>query len=73
MYNVQEFFDRASKKLFEISDDRLTVTNKSNFDQATGRGHTIYCNYPINSMSNFIYKWTFKFEGPQEQHLLDLE
>ena len=56
-YRIQECFDRAPDT-FEISDNNLRVKNVSN----SGWKHTVYCQYPIPSMSNLIYEWTFKFQ-----------
>ena len=57
-YYVSEYFDRAPGS-FKISEDKLTVTNVSN----GGWSHTIYCHYPIQSISELVYEWIFKFEG----------
>ena len=66
-YYIQEFFDRAPENLFEISDDKLAIINKSNFDSWSGWDHTIYCHYLIDSMSDLLYKWTFKFTGESNE------
>ena len=56
---MRECFDRAKEKLFKISDDKMTVTNVCNKSWE----HTIYCQYPIDSMSNLKYEWTFKWKA----------
>eukprot|EP01084_Bolivina_argentea_P188005 323726_1 len=52
-----EYISKARDDLFEISNDKRTVTAKK---EEFSMKHTIYCNQWIHSMSNAIVKWTFK-------------
>ena len=56
-YFLPEFFDKARRDCFKISDDKLTVTciKRCNYNQ-----HTIYMKKWIESTSCCIAKWRFK-------------
>eukprot|EP01084_Bolivina_argentea_P167324 290415_1 len=55
--HVIEFFSKARNDYFEISKDKLTVTNIGKHCHKSI--HTIYCNKSIDSTSNIIVKWKF--------------
>ena len=56
-YYLNEYFARALRNCFVISDDKLTVTK---IDEHPDWNHTICLNEEIQSMSNAIVTWQFK-------------
>ena len=56
-YYQNEFITKYRKDCFEVSEDKLTITN---IKQVGFLAHSIYFNQWIESTSQLIVKWTFK-------------
>ena len=61
-YFNYEYFASYLKEHFEVSPDKLTITNIKKVDF---RRHTIYLNHWIASTSKCIARWTFKINSFQ--------
>ncbi len=53
-YFINEFFDQALINYFEISNDKMMITNIGGIID-----HSIYCNQWISTSSNIRVQWTF--------------
>ncbi len=59
-YFINEFFDKAPNNYFEISNDKMMITNIGTIiDHTFLFDHTIYCHQWIPTSSNIMVKWTF--------------
>ena len=59
-YYSGEFISKFLDKYFEVSQDKLTITNLREIEFEE---HTIYLNQWIESMSKAIVRWTFKINA----------